>query len=219
MKKDNTSIRIQIYSRREAYSFSFPLVFNPVFSNQIVSIGLLHKFSIKRDRKKINFSLSNNSKKKKNYDPTMVKLFFYRFQEHHNRKKCTFIYDYIRLLPYRIFSLPRSSYRRTRNIFSSRTLLAPPSTFAEACIMVTPSWRCCNIVILLFYARRRWTCLPQLWNTFPPGFLAWTLLKCIHDGAISRAFYSRWIFLWRPLPAPIFPCINAYNYPVYANWF
>lgn len=56
----------------------------------------------------------------------MVKLFFYRFQEHHNRKKCTFIYDYIRLLPYRIFSLPRSSYRRTRNIFSSRTLLASP---------------------------------------------------------------------------------------------
>lgn len=122
MKKDNTSIRIQIYSRREAYSFSFPLVFNPVFSNQIVSIGLLHKFSIKRDRKKINFSLSNNSKKKKNYDPTMVKLFFYRFQEHHNRKKCTFIYDYY----------PTGYFRChdraivVRGIYFPRALYSPP---------------------------------------------------------------------------------------------
>lgn len=58
--------------------------------------------------------------------------------------------------------------------------------------MVTASWRCCNIAILPFHAKRGRRVCRNFGNTFPTlvvsAFSRERILKCIHDGAISRPF-------------------------------
>lgn len=137
-RMDNTSIRIQIYSGREDYIIFHFDSFSTLFSNQIVSDR--EAFVLKKNLER---SLSQKDKffpleqfdwkKEKEITIQNVKLFFYRFQSEE-------IYTYVRLYTIithtRIFSSPRSSYRRTRNIFSSRTLFPPPH-FTGACIIAT----------------------------------------------------------------------------------
>lgn len=130
--------RIQIYSGREDYIIFHFDSFSTLFSNQIVSDR--EAFVLKKNLER---SLSQKDKffpleqfdwkKEKEITIQNVKLFFYRFQSEE-------IYTYVRLYTIithtRIFSSPRSSYRRTRNIFSSRTLFPPPH-FTGACIIAT----------------------------------------------------------------------------------
>lgn len=121
------------------YYFPFRLVFNPFLKSDCFWSGS-KAFVLKKNLER---SLSQKDKffpleqfdwkKEKEITIQNVKLFFYQFQSEE-------IYTYVRLYTIithtRIFSSPRSSYRRTRNIFSSRTLFPPPH-FTGACIIAT----------------------------------------------------------------------------------
>lgn len=145
--------------------FHFDL-FPILFSNQIVSIESSNKNS---RSEKINFPLSSNSmerEKEKNCDP---KLFFdsKSITIERNIHLYTFIYDYYPTTDIFLATIELSSYEEY--IFLAHST-RPPSTFTEACIMATPSRRCCNIAVLLFYARRGGRVCRNFGTRFRPAF-------------------------------------------------
>lgn len=166
-KKDNTSIRIQIYSGREDYSFPFRLVSNPFLKSDCFERKFQQKFSIRKNK----FSPFEyfDGKREREKLRSNVKLFFdsKSITIERNIHLYTFIYDYYPTTDIFLATIELSSYEEY--IFLAHST-RPPSTFTEACIMATPSRRCCNIAVLLFYARRGGRVCRNFGTRFRPAF-------------------------------------------------
>lgn len=120
-KKDNTSIRIQIYSGREDYSFPFRLVSNPFLKSDCFDRKFQQKFSIRKNK----FSPLDGKREREKLRSN-VKLFFdsKSITIERNIHLYTFIYDYYPTTDIFLATIELSSYEEY--IFLAHSTRPPP---------------------------------------------------------------------------------------------
>lgn len=195
--------RIQIYSGREDYIIFHFDSFSTLFSNQIVSDR--EAFVLKKNLER---SLSQKDKffpleqfdwkKEKEITIQNVKLFFYQFQSEE-------IYTYVRL--YTIITHIPGYFPRHDRAIVVRGIYFPRALYSLPPILPGPasSRRCCNIAVLLFYARRG----GRVCRNFGTRFRSWCRLSRVNALKMHPRWSNLASFLFQmdfsltPTPAPI----------------
>lgn len=186
------------------YYFPFRLVFNPFLKSDCFWSGS-KAFVLKKNLER---SLSQKDKffpleqfdwkKEKEITIQNVKLFFYRFQSEE-------IYTYVRL--YTIITHIPGYFPRHDRAIVVRGIYFPRALYSLPPILPGPasSRRCCNIAVLLFYARRG----GRVCRNFGTRFRSWCRLSRVNALKMHPRWSNLASFLFQmdfsltPTPAPI----------------